>query len=270
MQGASWLCWLGSLVVLAPCPLLAQQSNGGAPSRTYEATPQRPTFTANTTTSVPGTVEMEFGATVSDKFLTLPTTLKYTPEVPQGLFHQAEFSVSFDALSNHSAGSGRVTQCGNSLGIVMRRLVYLGDHISVAVAPRILVLLRGDHGLRIGARAIAAYDAGLNSTVVNFTWTAATSSSPTNPEHEYDIALDYSRTLGKSTMFSRWSVFAGVLSEQALHRDAAVSLGQGMSYRFRPGLVGDLAIRETGLGSGWSGYEALLGLTVNLGRVERW
>ena len=153
------------ILVVGHAGLAQSGGRGSAPSGPYEATPQRPTFTASTSTTAPGTLELEFGATSSGSFLTLPTTLKYTPDVRRGVLHRAEFSLSFDAISRVDVGGRHVTHFGNSLGFVIRRPVYIGESFSLAVAPRAIFLLRGDRGARLGARLLAAYTFGLNSVV---------------------------------------------------------------------------------------------------------
>jgi hypothetical protein len=54
---------------LAHAVLLAQSGGGtSAPAGPYTATPQRPTFIADTSTTAPGTLEVEFGATGASSF----------------------------------------------------------------------------------------------------------------------------------------------------------------------------------------------------------
>ena len=50
------------LAITLALPLHAQVSGGNA----VEATPQRPSFSTDTSTTTPGTVELEFGTTLSD------------------------------------------------------------------------------------------------------------------------------------------------------------------------------------------------------------
>ncbi len=257
--------------IFACAVLTAQTGSTPASGGPYEATPQRPTFTADTSTTAPGTLEVEFGATGTSSFggfFALPANLKYTPDVGGGLLHRTEFSFSFDAVNSVAGPSGRQTEFGQTLSFVVRRPVYLGKAFSLAVAPRSIFFLRDEKGARVGARLLAAYSFGLNSLVANLTWTTATSPSPVNPAQQYDVALDYGIRLGESGWRNRTSLFAGILTEKPKYRDAAVTLGQGVSYRLRPNYVLDFAIRERGLAAGSRGYEALAGLTVNLGRIR--
>jgi hypothetical protein len=170
---------LSAFSLLAHAPLLAQSGGGtSASAGPYTATPQRPTFTADTSTTAPGTLEVEFGATGTSSFrgfFALPTNLKYTPDVQSGPFHQAEFSFSFDAVSSMATLAGRQTNFGQTLSLVIRRPVYMGKALSLALAPRSTFFLRDEKGARLGARVLAAYSFGPNNLVANFTWTSATS-----------------------------------------------------------------------------------------------
>ena len=78
------------------------------------------------------------------------------------------------------------------------------------------------------------------------------------------------RTLGASGALSRLSVFAGALVENPSNQKAAISLGQGITYRVRPNWVVDFAVRELGLAQGRADHQILAGLTVNLGRWRKW
>ena len=215
-------------------------------------------------------MEIEFGGSATGSgggFLALPTMLKFTPDVGAGVFRQAEFSVSFDALQRDSSGAETESRFGDSLLLAVRRPVLEGDSFSVAVAPLAQFFLRDQAGARLGLLGIAAYSSGLEAVVANFTWTAATSSSPANPAHKYDFALDYAHTMGSTGIASRLGVFAGILIEKPTQADTSVSMSQGITYRMRPDLVWDVAIVENGLASGQAGYQVLAGLTVNLGRL---
>ncbi len=216
-------------------------------------------------------MEVEFGVAATGSggdFLTLPTMLKFTPDV-SGVFHRAEFSMSFDTLQRDSSGAETESRFGDSVLLAIRRPVWEGDSISVAVAPLAQFFIRDLEGARLGLLGIVAYSSGLNGVVGNLTWTSATSSSSANPAHKYDFAVDYARTLGFSGTASRLGVFAGVWIEKPTRTDTSVSMSQGITYRIRPNLVWDVAIVENGLAAGPARYQVLAGLTVNLGRLGR-
>ncbi len=252
----------------------AQTGGGGQPGPP-EATPQRPTFTSDTSTTAPGTLELEIGTTSSDSFFGLPLTIKYTPDVGglpalAGLLRETEFSLAFEAVTSISLAGERRTEFGDRLTFALRRPVYRGEQFSLAVAPQATFFVRDGKGARLGATLLGAYSFGRNTAVANFTWTSATSSSATNAAQQYDLAFDLARTLGASGALSRVGVFAGALVENPSNQKAAVSLGQGITYRVRPNWVVDFAVRELGLAEGRADYQILAGLTVNLGRWRNW
>lgn len=264
--------WMWGMNFLLMSPTNLAQSGGGGSTQPgpYQATPQRPTFTADTSTTAPGTLELEMGMGSSGRFFSLPTSIKFTPDAGRGLFHRMEFSLHFDAISSVSEDDERETHFSDRLGLVIRRPVYLGESFSLAVAPRASFFLRGDRGARLGLTALTAYEFGLNSVVANMTWTSATTPSPTNPAQRYDVAFDFIRQLGPSGTMSRLSVFGGLLTENPTHQATSVSLGQGISYRVRPHWALDFAVREFGLTAGRRDYRIVAGFTINLGRLRDW
>jgi hypothetical protein len=249
--------------------VIAQASpDAFAQNVSHVATPQRPTFTSDTSTTAPGTMEIEFGAAAtgsSGGFLALPTMIKYTPDVGGGILHQAEFSLSFDALERNFSGPDTPNRFGRSLLLIVRRPIWAGDRFSLAIAPQALFFLREIDGARVGLTGLVAFSDGPNTVVTNLTWTVATDASTTNPTRKYDVALDYGRALGTS---GRFAVFAGVLTEKPSSSAVVVSMSQGLTYRMRPNLVWDVAIAEEGFGAGPSGYKILGGVTVNVGRLR--
>jgi hypothetical protein len=107
------------------------------------ATPQRPTFAASTSTTVPGTFEIESDATAAERAWTWPTTLKFTPDVQSGLFHRLELSVAAEMISSHlPEPSHRVNQFGNAIDFAARRSIFSYGPISMAIAPRATFFLR--------------------------------------------------------------------------------------------------------------------------------
>lgn len=251
------------LAFLCAPPALAQ-------SGPFHATPQRPTFTADTSTAAPGTLELESGLTFAKGFFGVPFNFKFVPEVSRGLLHRMEFSAGFRGVSSVSFAGGRITRFGESVAFVVRRPVFERTGFSFALAPRALFFTRDESGARLGLTAIAVYSSGHNGLVANYTWSGATRSSPNNAAGEHEIASDFSRTLGHSGVPGRLAVFGGVFWARPTGRDSIVALGQGISFRVRPNWVLDLAVREEGLGSGPRGYRILAGFTVNPGRIRDW
>ena len=245
-------------------PLAAQQ-----PDPPRQATPQRPTFTNDTSVTAPGTFELEFGSAAKRNSLGLPAALKFTPDVENVLLRETEFSLGFDAYSTLSADGRRRHQFGDRLAFNLRRALHRGEHFSFALAPRATFFLRDEKGARLGATAIGAWSYGLNTVVANLTFTGATSPSDNNSQRQTDIALGYSRTLGESGLANRFGVFAEYQHEFPSGRANPVSLMQGITFRARPDLVLDFAVQQSGVADGPLEVQLLGGLTVNLGGFRR-
>jgi hypothetical protein len=232
-----------------------------------DATPQRPTFSNDTSTTAPGTLELELGGSSSGEFFGLPTTFKFTPDVGQGALHGMEFSVGFDSISSLEVGRGRDTRFGDRIGFAVRRAVFESGGFSVALKPQAVVFLREEDGARLGASAIAAYSFGPNSLVTNVVWTAATDSSPNNPARQTDFIAGYSRTLGSRPRSSRAAAILEYLQEFPAEQESRVSLVQGVTYRLRPDLVLDVFILESGLAASPFDLTFGAGFTYNFGRL---
>lgn len=247
-----WFPWGGSAQNAAP---------------PFEATPQRPSFSNDNVTTVPGTVELELGGAATGEFFGLPTGFKFTPDVPQGLLRGMEFSVGFDSISSLEMGSNRDTRFGDRVGFAVRRALYQGDSFSFGIAPQAVFFLRDEEGARLGASAIAVYSFGLNSLVANLVWSAATDSSENNPARQTSVIAGYSRTLGSGPQASRVAAFFEYLQEFPTDQPSRVSLIQGISYRLRPDLVLDFAVQQNGLAATPFDFAVATGLTYNLGRL---
>jgi len=259
MLAAGMLCGL-----LLPCAR-AQQGP-------FRATPQRPSFTSDTSTTAPGTFEIEIGGSlISNSFRSLPTLLKFTPGVRTGFFHGLEFSVAADLITSAvGEDDRRVTQFGDVLEFVGRRRIYGGGNFSIALAPSAAFFLRNERGAKLGLMGIAAYSPGLNALVGNVVWKAMTHSSETNPRHIFDFLFDYSRSLGSSGTVSRFALFAGLQWTEAQGSDTCLSLEQGLAFGLRPDWVLDMAFRQVDLVDGQRDFQLLFGFTVNTGRPGRW
>ncbi len=231
------------------------------------ATPQRPTFTNDASTTVPGTVELEMGGLFAESMLSIPTSLKFSPKTGNW-FEGTELSLGFDGLVSTKNGAMRITQFGDTLNLNLRRRIWRKGDWAFALAPQFGFLLRGDKGARLGAKGIAVYAPGLNGIAVNLTWTAATQSSASNPAQKYDVAAGYSRQIGRGSLSERFSLFAEYQREMPSNADSTTSLIQGMAFRARPSMVFDIAVSQVGVGSGNMDVQLAAGLTVNLGRIQ--
>ena len=240
-----------------------------AQAQPFDATPQRPTFTSDTSTTAPGTIELQSGATFASGAFSLPTTIKFTPGVSRGFFNRGEFSASFDSVTAVSQNGSTRTRFGERIDIAWRRPVYAKGNLSFAIVPQVTALLRDADGMRAGATGIVAYVQGRGALVVNGTFSKATDASASNPATAGSVYSDYLFTFGQRGRWSKVTVFAGILDETGTDQPNRVSLGQGFLWRVRPNLVLDAAIREVNINQGSSDTQALVGLTLNLGRVAR-
>lgn len=252
------------LIMLACLPTLSPLSAQATDTR-REATPQRPSFTADASVTAPGTLELELGGSANRDSLGLPTTLKFTPNVPKGPFYKTEFSLSFESLSSMLTDSRRAFQFGDRLIFAVRRALHRGERFSFALAPHATFFVRGEKGARLGATAIGVWSFGLNTVVANLTYTGATSPSQSNSAHRADIALGYSRTIGEGELSNRFAVFGEYQHEIPNSGTTTASLMQGVAFRARPDIVLDFAVQQSGVGSRSVEVHLLGGLTVNLG-----
>jgi hypothetical protein len=206
---------------LLAAPVAGGQDAGPPPP---EATAQRPPFTFDTTLTPAGTIELELGGAWAESTRSLPLTLKYTPG--RGPIRTTELSLAFDLVAGVVQGGARQAGFGDRLTFMARHPWKLDAAWSLALAPRLSLLLRDVEGMRAGATAVAAYASGLDAVVGNLTFEAATSPSPTHTANQSDIALDYYRTLGRSGGLARWTSFAGRLHQRPDGAPTLLSLMQ--------------------------------------------
>ena len=259
-----WLgCWFSAALVL-PGP-----GSGQTPpaSRPYVATPQRPTFTTDTSTAAPGTVELEYGGSTNGKTGQAPVSIKFAPD-GRGPLANSEFRLSFEAIDFASVPPrGTTRHFGDRFVFGYRRKVFNKHGLSVALAPRFSVLRRSNQGVRAGITGIAAKGFGRYTLVQNLSLSGATSPSQSNPQRLIESDTDVSRALGSDGFRSRLSVFAGLHLDKARSQGMGLSLGQGLAFRLRPNVVLDAAIRELNLRHSNADYQILFGMTANLGRL---
>ena len=218
----------------------------------------------------PGTMEIEWGGAFSTTgSFTFPSTIKYTPEGRHVWWGRTEFSASFDSLDSIVQPFGRVTQFSDRVTFAANAVVHDGDRLDLAIVPQASWLLRGDSGARIGATAIARYDAGRNSAGVTFTWTAATASSDTNPAGTFDIGAGYGRRLMASGALGHLTPHVNCLYEKSTGVGRQVSLFEGVEYQITERVAVDFSAQQLALWGGTLDHQAVVGLTVNMGRLRK-
>jgi len=252
----------GLLFLIAPA-ILAQQA--GPP----QVTPQRPTFTNSTATTAPGSLETEFGLIGPWDTYALPTSVKFTPPVQSGLFHQLEFSLQFDALERILLLDDAAHKFGQTLDFVLRRPVYAGDNFSFALAPRAEFFLRDGSGANLGGAAIGSYLFGLNSLNFTVTGKAATAPSRVAPPWGVDVAYGYARTLGESGVAGRLALAIEAQHELPSGSPNRTSLLQSVTYSIRPNLAFDIGVEQHGLQAGNFQWIFRSGFTYNFGYLWR-
>jgi len=224
----------------------------------------------NTLITEPGEMEVEWGGAFSiDGGFTLPSAIKYTPEGTHVYWGRTEFSASFDNLSSVVQFDDRVTQFGDRFGIAATCVAYDGGHLDLAIAPQVSFLLRGDRGARVGATGIARYDFDRSSVGASLTWTAATSSSPSNPAGTFDIGAGYGLRLRTAGPLSHLTAHTNWLYEKSTGEQRAISLFEGVEYQITDKVAVDFSGQHFSVWGGAVDHQVAIGFTVNLGRLRR-
>lgn len=223
----------------------------------------------NTLIAEPGTMEVEWGGAFSaGGDFTLPSAIRYTPEGTHAYWGRTEFSASFDSVSSSVDSGHRVTNFSDRVGFAATCVVHDGDKLDLAVAPQVSFLLRGDHGARLGATAIARYDAGRSSAGVTFTWTAATASSDTNPAGTVDIGAGYGFRLKPSGPLGHLTPHTNWLYEKSTGTERQVSIFEGVEYQITDKFAIDFSAQHFSVWGGAPDHQLVVGLTVNTGRLR--
>jgi hypothetical protein len=219
----------------------------------------------NTLITAPGTMEIEWGGSFSfDGSFTLPMAIHYTPEGHHAWWGRTEFSVAFDSLAVDSAA-----QFGDRTTVAATCVVHDGDKLDIAVAPQASFLLRGDSGARIGATAIARYDAGRSSAGVTFTWTGATNLSPSNPSGILDIGAGYGFRLRPSGPLGHLTPHVNVLYEKATGANRQISLFEGVEYQVTDPFSIDFSLQHIALWGGQTDNQFIVGITLYTPKLHR-
>jgi hypothetical protein len=233
----------------------------------HEARRQRRIYTDDIFNIVPGNLEIEFGTNAGRDLVTFPAVLKYEPDVPIPFIRHSEISLSSDTLTSILSNGNRTTQFSDQHSLVIFRPVLRREAFTLAVDPQMTFFTRGAHGVRLGSGILAGYAFGLNGAIASFTWTGATSSSPTNPAREQDFEFTYYHQLGWGAA-SRFMAFGDFLHVRATEQQALSSVTEGIIYHLRPNLALDFGIRQQDIGSGRISHQLVGGITVGLGRIH--
>jgi len=226
----------------------------------------------NSLITEPGTFELEFSnaLSITSRSNVMPTTLKWTPGVGTGFLGRTEFNVGFDSLSSFPEPETRTNQFSDHLSFAATTVLYGGAKLNVAVAPVALFYLRGDRGARVGAVALARYDAGLNSAGMTLSWTGATASSESNPAGTFDLGGGYGRKLARAGLCSHFTPHVNLVYEQSSGGLQGLSVFEGFEYQLTQRLAIDLSGQHLNLWGGSVDHQVVLGMTLNLGPPRKW
>lgn len=223
----------------------------------------------NTLITEPGTMEIEWGGAFSlGGDFTFPAAIKYTPEGKYAWWGRTEFSASFDSVSSAVDFGSRTTHFSDRVNFAATCVVHDGDKLDVAIAPQASILLRGDHGARAGATAIARYDVGRSSAGVTFTWTGATASSDSNPAGTIDVGAGYGFRLKPSGPLGHLTPHTNWIYEKSTGTRKQVSVFEGVEYQITDKFAIDFSAQHFGVWGGSSDNQIVVGLTVNTGRLR--
>lgn len=260
---ATRLATLCCLVLIAAC---AAPSASWVEGQDVTATPQRPTFAKNTSTTVQGTVEAEFGLLrdPGDLFDT-PTTFKY------GLSERGELFIGLSPFrvvelpGDDGEGFGDIL-----LGWRQRFLENSDDGTSLAWQAA-LKLPTADEDEGLGSGELDGFIAGI-LTVSQDTW-STTGFAQFGLLGELDgSGVDHQEALSGVFDYGLKNTNTGLLAELAAvftpERDLEeVFTILGVNWSPLPGVVLDTGVL-LGLSSDAPDFQYFIGFTRNLGRIS--
>ncbi len=258
---------LGAAAPLARPALFHRAGNSTA--QRAPAITLRKRLHVNTLITQPDTFDIEWGGAFSTGGdFTLPAAIKFTPEGSHVYWGRTEFSVAFDSAASTTAPGYRVTNFSDRATFAATCVAHDGEKLDIAIAPQTSILLRGDSGARLGATAIARYDAGRSSAGVTATWTAATASSATNPAATLDFGAGYGYQLKSSGPLSHLTPHLNWLWERSTGIDRQISVFEGMEYQVTEKVAVDFSAAHFSICGGPIDHQVVIGLTVNTGRLH--
>ena len=249
----------------------------GAPAKTLVRTHQRGSaggislrkrLHVNTLIAEPGTAEVDWAQlySFSNQVWTMPATLRYTPTGERLMWGRTEYSVAFDSLTNISNGGRRVTQFGDNLTMSATTVVVDREKFDVAIAPHATFFLRNEAGVRLGATAIARYDAAGNSFSSTCAWSGATQASENNPARIADVGVGFGRRLGPRGLARKLTPHGNAVWEMATGHARTFSLFEGMAYEINQRISLDVSAQHFSLRGGAVDHQVVAGVTVSFSR----
>lgn len=244
---------LSALIVVMPASSLAQSDDGP-----YPASPKRPSFSVGSSVAPASSLEIELGFDATDGQLTLPMDVRFGLD---GLLKRTELSVAYDSIDVQ----GGDTRFGEKLTLGLRtRFVDPGSGPGIAFAPEVGIGLPDGVSDTLGALLIVDRSFGRHGIVGNIKLEAPLDPPEDASSHAFNWILGYSVVFGRD---GRFGAFAEIQQDLPQGQENTVALIQGLTYAVRPHFMIDLAVQQTGVGSGSTTWEVLGGLTKNFGKI---
>jgi hypothetical protein len=260
-----------ALCVCSPAPLRAAVFHRSATRATTGSNiTLRKRVHVNTLITEPGTVEIDWAGlySLSTTRFAMPAAIKYTPPGHSILWGRTEYSVAFDSISNADYGGGRVTQFSDSATLTATSVLFDGEKLDIAIAPQATVFLRGESGVRLGAIAIARYDAGRNSMGLTASWSVATHSTGTNPAGTFDLGFGFGRRLAASGTLGKFTPHMNVVREKSTAIISINSVFEGVEFQATNRVAFDVSGQHFALRSAAPDNQLVFAMTINLGKLN--
>ena len=228
-----------------------------------QPTPQRPTFSQNTSTTAPGTTELEAGVSIDPgDFFDTPTTVKY------GVTENSEISVSMAPYQwlerQGSDGEG----IGDLFVAVRQRVIDVGpESPSVAYQMKTKIPTASERE-GLGTGELDFFAAGILDYPIDDFWLTAfyqlgilgEPGGGGDPDIQHGFA--FAGTAPVATSFSAYGELAAILTPE---RDDEQLIGTaGLTYLLQEGIVLDGGV-AVGLSNDAPDFEILFGITTNFG-----
>ena len=223
--------------------ILAAMLSGGGVLAGEPVSPHGLSFSLDPSRTAPGSLEMELGGGVSGSDITIPAIIKYTSLSQHPLLRDLEFALIGGFQSTENDEKHRSWKMADATTLQLRRPVYDRETVRLGLAPRVTIA-DGERPV-FGLGLLGSFTKGPHGLTVNVNGSRGT-------DWAEEILADYAYSIGSSGV----SLFAGFAYQPISGVKESLSLGEGVSYRVRPDLQIDVALRQQGVDG--SGSNAIL------------
>jgi hypothetical protein len=239
-------------------------------ARPHGSPSQRRRLHVNSLITAPGTAEVEWDNLYSftSGNYSMPSSFKFTPAGGHILWGRTEYSAAFDSLDSTAFAGGRANQFSDRLSFAATSVILDTAKLDIAIAPQATFFLRGESGVRLGATVLARYDSGLNSLGATAAWSFGTSPSGTNPAGAWDFGAGFGRKLASAGILNRLTPHVNTIYDRSTGFRGTLAGFAGMEYQVTPRVAVDFSGQRLGLTGGTADRQVVVGLTVNLGRLQ--